>query len=411
MKILFLSDDFPPNSLGGAGVVAYNLAKTIKELNHDVYVISTTQDKGKEGSSTQDGLKLHKIYSQYHRRWRAYLSLYNPQTVDKVKKIISDIKPDAVHVHNLHYHLSYHCLKIAKKSGAKVFLTAHDTMFFHYGKIKIPKEATCENYLEYCNPSVIDQIREFKKRYNPVRNWVIKRYLKKYVDKVIAVSDALKKVLVLNGIANVAVVHNGIDVKAYETDQDAVSAFKKSNGLENKKIILFGGRISEEKGRGQVEESLGLILKEVPNALLMVAGSDGSRVSETTLPIKFLGWLNRGDMKLAFAASDVVLFPSICFDTFGMVVLEAMAVKKPVIGTCFGGAREVIVDGETGYIVNPYSITTMADKVVDFFKNKAKAQEFGQRGYDRSRNLFSLQQQAQKYLGFYKNSYARTHKR
>src|SRR3989338_9935720 len=102
MKILFLSDDFPPNNLGGAGVVAYSLAKTINNLGHEVHVISTTQDKNEEGGLAQDGLKIYKIYSQYHRRWRAYLSLYNPQTVKKVKKIINDIKPDVVHAHNVH---------------------------------------------------------------------------------------------------------------------------------------------------------------------------------------------------------------------------------------------------------------------------------------------------------------------
>lgn len=403
MKILFLSDDFPPDNLGGAGVVAYNLAETIKELNHDVYVISTTQNKNQEGSCFQDGFKVYRIYSQYHRRWRAYFSLYNPQTVNKVSKIIAEVKPDVVHAHNIHYHLSYYCLKIAKKSGAKVFLTAHDVMLFNYGKIKIPKEATCQNYWDYCRLSILGQIKEFKKRYSPVRNLVIRRYLKKYVDKIIAVSDALKKVLILNGITNVETVHNGINVGEYEINQEAVSVFKKNNGLGNQKIILFGGRISEEKGINQAIESFGLILKEFPESLFVVAGSGGADFNKSILSIKFLGWLNQEDMKLAFAASDVVLFPSICFDTFGMVVLEAMAAKKPVIGTCFGGAREVVVDGETGYIVNPYSIKTMADKIVDFLKNKEKAQEFGQRGYGLARNFFSLQQQAQKYLDLYKN--------
>lgn len=403
MKILFLSDDFPPDSLGGAGVVAYNLAKTIRELNHDVYVISTTQNKSQEGNYIEDGLNIYRIYSQYHRRWRAYFSLYNPQTVNKASKIIAEIKPDVVHAHNIHYHLSYYCLKIAKKSGAKVFLTAHDVMLFNYGKIKIPQEATCENYLGYCKPSFIEQIKGFKKRYNPVRNLIIKRYLKKYADKIIAVSDALKRILILNGITNTEVIHNGINVREYEVDQEAVSIFKKNNGLGNQKIVLFSGRISEEKGINQAVESFGLILKDFPESQFVVAGSDGLGFNQSILPIKFLGWLNREDVKLVFAASDVVLFPSICFDTFGMIVLEAMAARKPVIGTCFGGAREVIADGETGYIVNPYNIKTMADKVVDFLKNKEKAQEFGQRGYDRSRNFFNLRQQAQKYLDFYKN--------
>jgi len=401
MKILFLSDDFPPNSLGGAGIVAHNLAKAIKELGHDVYVVSATQDRSGEGSYVQDGLKVCKIYSEYHRRWRAYRSLYNPYTVKKVRKVIADIKPDVVHAHNIHSHLSYYCLKIAKLAGASVFLTAHDVMLFNYGKIKIPAEATCENYFDYCGSSAWGQIKEYKKRYNPVRNLIIKRYLQKYVNKIIAVSDALKRVLVLNGITNMVVIHNGIDVNAQEVDLGAVLNFKKINNLENKKIILFGGRISEDKGINQAMESLQLILKEVPDALLLIAGSDGSGINKTTLPIKFMGWLGQEDMKIAIAASDVVLVPSICFDTFGMIVLEAMAARKPVVATCFGGTPEIVIGGETGHIVNPYDIETTTDKIADLLKNTGEAESFGRKGYERAKNDFSLKQQAEKYLELY----------
>ena len=403
MKILFLSDDFPPDNFGGAGVVAYGLAKAIKKLGHDICVVSTTQDRSKEGNYVQDGLRIYKIYSRYHRRWRAYLSLYNPQTVKKVSKIISSIKPDVVHAHNIHYHLSYYCLKIAKKIGAKVFLTAHDVMLVHYGKIKIPKETTCENYLNYCKLSALDQVKEYKKRYNPVRNLVIKRYLKKYVNNVIAVSDALKKALILNGITKVEVIHNGIDVNEHEVDFEAVSVFKKTNNLENKKIILFGGRISEGKGVNQVLESLGLILKEVPDALLLIAGSDGSGINKTTLPIKFMGWLGQEDMKIAIAASDVVVFPSVYLESFGMISLEAMAAKKPVVGTCFGGTPEIVVDGETGYIVNPNNVNLLADRITDLLRDEQKAIKFGQNGYERVKNYFSLDQQAAKYFRLYSN--------
>ena len=401
MTILFLSDDFPPNNLGGAGTVAYNLAKTIKELGHDVFVVSTTQDKNEEGDHIQNGLRVYKIYSQYHRRWRAYLSLYNPQTVNKVSKIIADIKPDVVHAHNIHYHLSYYCLKIAKKSGAKVFLTAHEVMSVNYGKIKIPKEATCENYINYTKQTVFNQIRENKRRYNLFRNVIIKHYLNKYVDKIFAVSVALKKILIYNGIRNVEVVHNGIDVNMYEIDLEAVSIFKKTNDLENKRVILFGGRVSEGKGINQIIQALGLILKTIPNALLVVAGSDNLEIGRVILPVKFLGYLSQKNIKLALVASDIVVSPSICCDPFPNINLEAMACKKPVISTCFGGSSEVVTEGKTGYIINPYDIKTMADRIVDLLKSSEKSREFGQRGYEQIRDFFNLRQQAEKYLNYY----------
>ena len=55
--------------------------------------------------------------------------------------------------------------------------------------------------------------------------------------------------------------------------------------------------------------------------------------------------------------------PSICFDTFGLVSLEAMEMKKPVVATSFGGSKEVIEDGVTGFIENPFDVAAYADKI------------------------------------------------
>ena len=93
------------------------------------------QDKSKQGEKIYEGIKIFYIYSNYHIRWRSWISLYNPQTVGKIKKIICKIKPDVCHFHHIQLYLSYYCLKIAKKYSPVVFLTAHDIMLFHYGKL------------------------------------------------------------------------------------------------------------------------------------------------------------------------------------------------------------------------------------------------------------------------------------
>ncbi len=405
MKILFLSDDFPPDNVGGAGIVVYNLAKEFKKLGHEVHVISTVQQKEQERNYQENGLGVYKIYSQYHRRWRAYVSLYNPQTIGKVRRIIKRIKPNVVHAHNIHTHLSYGCLRVAKLSGASVCLTAHDVMLFNYGKIKFQKNVTCENYFDFCRPSVIDQIKEYKKRYNPFRNFVIRRYLR-YVDKVIAVSNALKRALVLNGITQVEVVHNGIDLSKCGVEPEEVSVFRKINNLENKKVVLFGGRISEEKGLKQAIQVLDLLMKEFSNLVLLVAGSKGVRGIDTRdLPIKFLGWLEREKMNVVYSSCDLVLVPSICFDSFPTVNLEAMAFRKPVISSCFGGSSEVVVNNETGYLINPYDTTTVVEKMGGLLRDDQKALKFGQNGHERVRDFFSLKHQAEKYLQYYNESF------
>lgn len=403
MKILFLSDEFPPNSLGGSGIVAYNLAKELKKSGHEIYILTTIRNKTEEKNIEFEGLKVYQIYSNYHERWRAWLSLYNPQTVLKVKNIIKEIKPDVINNHNVHQHLSYHCLKIAKKYAKAVFLTAHDVMLVNYGKL-MPRDG--ENIYKI---SIWDQIKQAKKRYNPFRNIIIRHYLK-YVDKIFSASNALKRVLKTNGIKNIETIHNGIDVNDWKINPEKIKAFKEKYKLQNKKIVLFGGRLSNAKGGEQALKATALIKQEVKNFVLLVAGKKSKYLEEMKGFVKqlkidkniiFTGWLERKELIVAYHSADIIAFPSICFETFGMTNLEAMACKKPVVSTSFGGPSEVVISERTGYLIDSDNIELIAEKIIDLLKNSKLAKEFGEAGYKRAKNSFSLKNQIKKTLNWY----------
>lgn len=401
MKILYLQDDFPPRSAGGAGVIALNLALEMKRRGEQVSVLTTVENKEEVGEEDQWGIKIFKIHSCYHERWRAYLSVYNPQTVRKINEIIKQIKPDVVHAHNIHYHLSYHSLKLAKASGAKVFLTAHDAMLFNYGKTRDEKKIT-----------VWELFKKNKKRYNPFRNFLIKKYLA-YVDHVIAVSEALCSALRNNGILNVSVIRNGIDCREWEKEPKAAKAFAEKHNLIGKKVILFGGRLSGQKGGEVAVKMLSLVIKEIPEAVLLVLGRGNDyaeRMKELASELGigkslcFAGWVSGETLRSAYHASDVVVVLSKYLDPFPTIVLEAMASKKPVIVTSLGGAREAVVHGETGWIVDPDSPSEASQKVVELLSNPSEALLFGERGFERVRREFSLDRQGSSLISYYRGS-------
>ena len=91
MKILFLSDDFPPNSFGGAGISTYDLALGMKKAGHEVFVVTTCRQNTEAGEIKYNGLKIFKIASDYPERWRAYKGLYNKPVVAKVGEILKNI--------------------------------------------------------------------------------------------------------------------------------------------------------------------------------------------------------------------------------------------------------------------------------------------------------------------------------
>ncbi len=405
MKILILTETFPPYAPGGAGRSAFDLARAFQKKGHEVFVITTCQENTLCGKSDLKGLKVFRIYSKYHSRWRGYLSLYNYKTVRKVEVIMREIKPDIVSAQNIHYYLSYFCFKLAKKYSKGVFFTARDVMSFNYGKL------VTEKYLkrfEY-HTNWWDHIKQARKRYNPFRNIIIRHYLSS-VDKVFAISKALKQALNENRIQNVEVIYNGIRFEEWKISPDLVAEFKEKYNIQNKKVILVGGRLSALKGREKILQAMKRVVEQVPEAVLLVAGKRNSYIqgmSETAQKlgieshIFFTGWLKRDQMKLAHLCSDLVVVPSVCFDSFNLFNIEAMAAKKPVVGTCFGGTPEIVQDGITGFIVNPFDVELMADKIIHLLKNPQKAKQFGEAGFARVKQAFNLEKQADKYLNWF----------
>src|SRR5690606_3737684 len=125
----------------------------------------------------------------------------------------------------------------------------------------------------------------------------------------------------------------------------------------------IGGRLHEQKGVVQLLRMLQRLSSRFPELRLLVMGREELYRGEFEGEARNLGvadrvvttgWLDGEDLQCAYAATDVFVTPSICFDTFGMVNLEAMEHAKPVVATVFGGSPEVVLDGETGLVANPY---------------------------------------------------------
>ena len=313
MRILILTDDFPPTSFGGAGIVAFNQARELAKMGHKVSVVTTTQNKNEEGVSVINGLEVSRIYANYQERYRAYFSLYNPQTVSRIRKILNEKKPDVVHAHNIHYYLSYHTLKTAKEVCNRVVFTAHDTLLYSYGKVKD------ESHLSWRK-----EFKTYRFRFNLFRNIIIRRYLG-YVDCVVAVSESLARALNNNGITDVSVIHNGIDANAWTSNRELQDEFKTKYGLKDKKVILFSGRLSPAKGAMVTVRALLEIICKIPNAILLVVGQK-NKASQAMLDmaigsgasgnIVFTGWVDREKNKLGYFCFDVVVVASIYLDPF-----------------------------------------------------------------------------------------------
>ncbi|MDB5237305.1 MAG: hypothetical protein JWL88_407 [Parcubacteria group bacterium] len=405
MKIALLQDDFPPHHAGGAGVIAHDLAHAYAARGNDVLIITTVQKKEHAGERIENGLRVMRIYAHYPERWRAWLSLHNPQTVSAVAHALRAFKPDVTHVHNVHHHLSYAAIAHARKHSKRVFLTAHDALLVHYGKIAGCAERLLQDSSARPDNRISQRelLRTYRFRYNPFRTIGIRRALRG-IDGIVPVSHSLAEALEDNGVRIRTVIHNGIDVPLW----DALSAAAPPLPLpEGKRYLLFAGRVSRQKGGDASIEALMRVLERIPHAALLVVGEEDDYVRglRTKLAAKghkdaiaCTGWLSRESMPAAYARAEACLVPSLYMDPFPTINLEAMASRKPVIATCCGGSSEIVQDGTTGYIVNPLDTEAYAVKMLELLENPERARTFAEAGRARIAESFTLGQQADAYL-------------
>jgi len=148
------------------------------------------------------------------------------------------------------------------------------------------------------------------------------------------------------------------------------------------------------KGQTYLVQAWPSVLKREPRALLLLVG-DGpeerllrSRAAELGLggSVRFLGF--RQDIPSLLALAEALVLPSLN-EGFGLVLLEAMAMGKPVVASAVGGIPEVVLDGRTGLLVPPADPEALAVAILRLLEDPRAAQRLGEAGRERARESFS----------------------
>ena len=150
-----------------------------------------------------------------------------------------------------------------------------------------------------------------------------------------------------------------------------------ADGHPNDVILLYVGRISTEKQLHHLRP----VLEQVPGTRLALVGDGPARPDlEATfagLPVRFMGYLQGEVLSQAYASADVFVFPS-ALESFGLVVVEAMAAGLPVVASQVGGVMDVIDEGRTGYTFKPGNVDGLVEGVRRLAADRAKIKTMGQ---------------------------------
>ena len=172
--------------------------------------------------------------------------------------------------------------------------------------------------------------------------------------------------------------------------------------------ILFCGRIVPEKGLALLLRALARL--DVSWRLIVAGDGFASRHAKRLADrlgladrVTFRGWADRQTLRALYAEATVVVVPSLWPEPFGIVGIEAMAHARPVVAFAVGGIPEWMEDGVTGFLVRPYDLDALADRLRACLESPALARALGERGRARVEAQFSASQHLEGLIAIYQD--------
>lgn len=207
------------------------------------------------------------------------------------------------------------------------------------------------------------------------------------VDALVSPSNAMLQVLREYGVTTTAqVIPTGIRLEQFS--QGDGPGFRARFGVPpDQPLLLFVGRVALEKNILFLIKVMAEVVKQVPNAMLMITGEGPARValqnrvkaSGLSENIRFIGYLDRqGELESCYCAADLFVFASRT-ETQGLVLLEAMALGTPVVSTAVMGTAEVLKNGQ-GCSLAKEELNDFSTKIVDLLKDEQRRNELSVTG-------------------------------
>ena len=237
----------------------------------------------------------------------------------------------------------------------------------------------------------------------------------RYADKIVTVSQAVANHIKQSPFikdSQVEVIYNGVDNAVYYP-MDASSIREKFDIAQDALVIGMIGRVNAIKGQNDFIEAVEPLLEKNEQAVAFLAGGvfpgEEWRLEELDKRIassSVVSQIHRIDYydktSELYNMFDIFVLPSIKPDSLPTVVLEAMACSKPVVGYNNGGIAEMVVDDKSGCLVKPNHPKELSNAISLLLDSSEKREKFGRVGYQRQKELFSLESYIKNFSELYK---------
>ena len=363
---MIFSEDFPPYP-GGIAQWAAGVASSLYKLNFNIHVITRFRDEYPLSPHTLRSLSIGTMQGKHWKQLRTWYCYRELKKRCKKGQI-----PDAIIATT--WNIARGLVPLVRKYDIRLVCVVHGL-------------------------EITRKMAQSKKK------WLTKTLNSCHL--VIAVSGFTKKRLLdMYPVSpeKVVVFPNGVDMMLFRPGVDTTSLRSRLN-LKDHKVVLTLARVIERKGHDHVIQAMPKVMQNIPDLKYVIAGSweesyykrlkslvQSLRLEDSVF---FTGYVTPDEVVQFYNLCDVYIMPSRELvdrgDTegFGITYLEANACEKPVIGGRSGGVSDAVIDGATGFLVNPDDVEEIADKLIILLSDPVLSKRFGKQGRERIRDFYT----------------------
>jgi 1,4-alpha-glucan branching enzyme len=387
LSVMMLAWEYPPRTIGGISAHIYYLSKNLARNGVRVHVV-TCDFPGAPAHETVDGVEVYRIdsYKNPSPDFATWVYLMNMNMQKEAAAITRQLggKIDIFHAHD--WLVATAGIGLKHVFRKPFFATVHST------------EIGRRNGIHF----------DYERMIHETEAWLTYEAW-----KVICCSDYMvQHVKWAFGLPpdKLVMIPNGVNAQVYtKNNKESLAQFRSKYALPEEKIVLFVGRLVYEKGVHVLVNAAPKVLQET-NAKFIIVGNGYMKDQLSTLAngmglahkVMFTGFLDDETLRKLQGCADVSVVPSL-FEPFGIVALEAMAAKSPVVVSDTGGLSEIVnhdVDGVKVYTGNPDSLAWGINRVLT---DEAYANTIRTNAYRKVQEKYNWDKIAQQTKTMYEN--------
>lgn len=354
--------------MGGAERNIVSVLPYIRDLNVEVSLITlnTRRDSPLVDRLQQDGIPRHDLDAR---------RMTDPGAVRRFFKLIRDQQLDIVHPHD--QDTKVYAALARRLMGTPVVMTRH--------VLELPTDT----FKELLRVHMVYWVSRFG------------------ADRVISVSEAVRQRFADQShmkLDRITTIYNGIHVDQFDTRAQRSAKRAELGWAADTPVIIMVAVLRRGKGHEVLFEAIPQLLAAQPDVKIKLVG-DGELANELRQQaqpygdtVEFMG--QRMDVPEVLGASDILVLPS-WREALPTVLIEAGAAALPCVATDVGGASEIVLEGETGYLVQAGDSAALAERLITLLHDRDRACTMGAHAQERVQTTFSLEEQARQTAALY----------